>query len=257
MSMLDRIKKRSYDGFKEFVVNIETTTATNRQQIFLNGVLEDPIFMSEVMKNIHSFEDFLKLPTDDIYSVIKNQDHIIKIFAKCVFSWPPEKLATLEKIVPKYLSSIREELSYLSDVSSVDRESSVCFLLKTVRNLQEKEFISGFLWKLPPQNVFLPKSYDDGPVQIVFESGVLAAEGSIFRGKRVNLWKHYYDSGQLLAEGEYIDSLKSGVWTHYYANGALRSQGKYLADLRHGQWKDWGRGGEIKETNYKEGIKQT
>jgi hypothetical protein len=255
MSMLDRIKKRRYDGFKEFVVNIETTSSANRQHIFLNGVLEDPIFMSEVMKNIRNLEDFLNLPTHEISSVFQTQDQLIKIFAKCVFGWSAEKLVSLERVIPKYVSNIREELSYLNDVSNVDRESSIGFLLKTVRNLQAKELIAGFPWKLPPQDIFNPKIYVDGPVQITFESGLLAAEGPIFRGKRVSSWKHYYDSGQLLAEGEYSDGLKSGLWTHYYINGSKRSEGKYVGDLKHGQWKEWDRSGDLREINYVEGVK--
>lgn len=255
MSMLERIKKRRYDGFKEFVVNIETTSAANRQNIFLNGVLEDPIFMSEVMKNIRNLDDFLNLSSDEINSVFKSQDQLIKIFAKCVFAWPSEKLTSLERVIPKYVSNIREELSYLNEVSSVDRESSIGFLLKSVRNLQAKEMIVGFPWKLPPQDIFNHKIYIDGPVQITFDSGVLAAEGPIFRGKRVSAWKHYYDSGQLLAEGEYSDGLKSGIWTHYYSNGTKRSEGKYVGDLKHGLWKEWDRSGDLREINYVEGVK--
>ena len=66
MGILERIKKRHYDGFKEFVMNMETTGGSSRQQIFLTGILEDPVFMSHVMKNIHSFDDFVSLPSDEI-----------------------------------------------------------------------------------------------------------------------------------------------------------------------------------------------
>jgi hypothetical protein len=59
--MLDRIKKKQADGFKEFVSSMETTGSPMRGQILTAGLMEDPIYMTYVMKNLKTFNDFLQL----------------------------------------------------------------------------------------------------------------------------------------------------------------------------------------------------
>jgi hypothetical protein len=256
MGMLDRIKKRHFAGFKEFVINMETTGLHTRQQIFMTGILEDPLFMAYVMKNVRTFDDFLELSSDDIDKVLGHQEQIISVFAKCVHGLPTEKLMALESVIPKYFSKLKDELSYLKEVTPSEREGARYFLLKIVRKLQMNESINGFHWDLPTQDLFQSKIQKDGPQKIYFDSGVLAAEGDIIKSKRTGYWKHFYDSGKLLAEGEYLDGLKHGSWTFYFGNGNLKSQGKYRADLKQGPWKDWDRTGLMTESEFHEGVKK-
>jgi hypothetical protein len=256
MGMLDRIKKRQIDGFKEFVINMETTGAQTRGQIFTAGVLEDPIFMSYVMKNIRTFDDFLQINSDDIDTVLTTQEQILGIFAKCIFGNDQGKIMDLESVLPRLMSKIKDELSYLKEVTPAEREGAKFYIMKVARKLQTEEMIHGFQWKLPPQDVFYPKQYKDGEVKIHFESGVVAAEGDYQRGKRMGAWRHNYDVGNILAEGDYSDGLKSGVWVFYYNNGNLKSQGKYKSDLKHGLWKEWDRNGVMSEVEYADGVKK-
>lgn len=256
MGMLDRIKKRQIDGFKEFVINMETTAATSRAQIFTAGVLEDPIFMSYVMKNIRTFDDFLNLDSGEIDTILKSQDQIIGLFAKCLFGSDTAKIMSLESSIPRHMSRLKDELSYLKDVSPSEREGAKFYIMKVVRKFQQEEKIHGFQWRLPPQDVYYPKTLKDGAAKILFENGSMAAEGEHSKGKRSGFWKHYYDIGVLLAEGDYSDGLKTGVWVFYYSNGNLKAQGKYKADLKHGVWKEWDRAGVLTETEYLEGVKK-
>ena len=253
--MLDRIKKRQLDGFKEFVINMETTGATTRSQIFTAGILEDPIFMDWVMKNIRTFDDFLKLSSDDIATVLQGQDQTISIFAKALFGNEAE-IKNLEGTIPQLLSRFKDELSYIKEVTPQERDSAKFFIMKAARKFQMDESINGFQWKLPPMDVFYPKQYKDGPGQIVFDSGTVAAEGEFTKGKRTNSWKHYYENGKLLAEGDYFDGLKTNVWVFYWSNGNIKSQGKYKSDLKHGFWKEWDRHGTLTEVEYVEGVKK-
>lgn len=255
--MLDRIKKRQFAGFKEFVQNMEITGGLTRQQIFMAGVLEDPIFMSYVMKNIRTFDDFLNLSSDDIDTVLMLQEQMMGIFAKCMFGLSEEKILSLESVIPRHMSKFKDELSYIKEVSSSEKESARYYIVKTARKLQMDERIQGFTWSLPPMDLFYPKTFKEGKNQIFFESGVLAAEGEIVKGRRSGFWKHFYDSGKLLAEGEYLDGLKTGVWVFYFGNGSIKSQGKYRQDLRQGLWKEWDRSGIESENEYDEGIKKT
>lgn len=256
MGMLDRIKKRQIDGFKEFVINMETTGAQSRGQIFTAGVLEDPVFMSYVMKNIRTFEDFLELDSDDIDMVLTSQEQILGLLAKCVFGSDESKIMALERLIPKHLSKLKDELSYLKDVTPPEKEGAKFYIMKAVRKMQMEEKIHGFHWRLPPQDVYYPKVNKDGLVKIHFETGVLAAEGMFSKGKRMGSWRHNYDVGNILAEGDYSDGLKTGVWVFYYSNGNLKSQGKYKSDLKHGPWKEWDRNGTMSEVDYNEGVRK-
>lgn len=256
MGMLDRIKRHQFAGFKEFVQNMEITGVQKRQQIFMAGVLEDPLFMGHVMKNLKTFEDFLNLPSDEIDLVLTHQEQVLAIFAKCMFGLPEEKLFGMESIIPRFFSRFKDELSYLTEVSPGEREGAKYYILKLTRKLQTDERINGFQWQLPDQDIFYPKTYKDGKTQIFFESGALAAEGEYFKGKRIGYWRHNYDSGKILAEGDYDSSgLKSGVWVFYYGAGTLKSQGKYKDDLKHGVWREWDRNGALTETEFSEGVK--
>jgi hypothetical protein len=256
MGMLDRIKKRQFDGFKEFVLNMETTGSTSRQQIFMTGILEDPVFMTYVMKNVRTFEDFLNLPSDEIDAVIGHQDQVLGVLAKCIQGMPDDKIMSLESTIPKHMPKLKDELTYLKEVTPSEKEVSRFFIMKIARKLQMQESINGFAWQLPPQDLFHPKTLKDECQKIFFESGVLAAEGEIVKGKRCGFWKHYYDSGKLLAEGEYVNGYKSGVWVFYYGNGSIKSQGKYKSDLKQGFWKEWDRAGQISEAEFHEGVKK-
>jgi hypothetical protein len=256
MGMLERIKKKQEAGFKEFVINMETTGAQSRGQIFTAGVLEDPVYMGWVMKNIRTFDDFLQLPSDEIDLVLSNQDQMMPVLAKCIFGLPEEKIIELESIIPRYMGRLKDELSYLKDVTPSEKESAKFFIMKTARKLQTEDRIPGFPWKMPPHEIFFPKSNKDGPGKIFFENGTLAAEGTFLKNRRIGPWRHNYDTGLILAEGEYLEGLKTGVWVFYYSNGNLKAQGKYKMDLRNGLWKEWDRNGQMTEVEYVDGVKK-
>lgn len=253
--MLDRIKRKQLLGFKEFVLNMETTGPATRQNILMAGILEDPKFMAYVMRNIKTFHHVLELPTEELEKVLSHQEQIVGVMAKCIFGEPDETIKSLETSLPRYSSRLKDEISYLNEVSASEKEGAKYYILKIVRKLQMNEEIHGFSWDLPPQDFFHPKVLKDGKCQIHFDSGILAAEGEILKGKRTLFWKHYYDSGSLLAEGEYNDGLKTGSWTFFYGNQKPKAEGYYRFDLKHGHWKEWDRSGVLAEVEYNEGVK--
>lgn len=256
MSMLERIKKRQWDGLKDFVESIEVTGATQRQQIMMNGILEDPIFMRWVTRNVRSFDDFLNLSSDEVDKVVRASDAMLTVIAKALPVADEEELQKFAPCFPRVFGKLRDEISYLKDVPLPERESAQFFVLKTVRKLQREEAISGFQWQLPPQEVFHEKSsVKEGTLTITFEDGTVALEGEVLRGKRIGIWRHYYDNGRLLAEGNYQEGVKAGPWRFYFGNGELRSEGKYLNDLRHGAWKEYDRNGGVRTSEWSEGKK--
>jgi hypothetical protein len=257
MGMLDRIKRKQNEGFKEFVISMETTSATGRGQIFTAGVLEDPIFMSHVMKNIRTFDDFLKLDSDEIETVLLHQDQLLSLFAKAIFGASKDFLAGVESAIPHLTSRLKDELSYLGEVSAHERDSARFYLLKTVRKLQMEDKILGFRWLLPPQTVYHASKVKDGAYVIFFENGSVAASGLHLKGRRVGEWKHYYENGKELAIGDYSEGMKMGLWKFYYSDGKLKSEGEYIADERHGSWKEFDRSGNESLVQYSGGVKKT
>jgi hypothetical protein len=256
MGILDRIKKKQNEGFREFVINMESSSGANRAQIFTAGVLEDPVFMSYVMKNLRTFEDFIKLGPDEIELVLKHQDQLIPLFARSIYGSPPEFFKELESVIPRLMARIKEELTYLSEVTQRDKESARSFILKTVRKLQADETIIGFRWTLPPQEVYYPAQIKDGPGILYFENGAIAASGLYLKSKRTGEWRHYYENGKLLALGEYSGGLKTGLWKFYYSDGLVKSEGEYQDDERTGCWKEYDRQGIVTEVQYIDGIKR-
>ncbi len=253
--MLERIKRKQFDGFKDFVQSLEITTGVARQQIFTAGILEDPLYMSWIIKNLKTFEDFMNLPSGEIDAVLSHQRQMIGVFVKCFWGEAPEKITSLETLTPKFMSEIKDELSYLASVTPAEKEGAKNYMIKTTRKLMNDEFINGFRWSLPPMEVFYPPSLKNGLNEILFESGIVAAKGTIEAGKRVGLWQHYYDNGSLLAFGDYYNGLKVGEWTFNFPNGKTKGQGKYLADEKQGLWKEWDRSGELHEVVYSLGAR--
>lgn len=255
MAMLERIKKRQLDGFKEFVQNIETTGLWKRQQIITAGVLEDPNYMFWIMKNIRTFESILDLPSEDIEKVLSLQSQMVGVIAKALVNLSKSEKDAFTNALPKFNSQIRDELSYMSEIPPSEIEGARFFLLKTIRGLQQEEKIEGFSWRLPPMDIFYPKTFDDGNVEIYFESGILAATGEMAKNKREGLWTHFYDNGKMLARGHYKEGLKEGKWEFYFGNGKNKALGNYEADNKHGIWQEWDRNDKMNEATYKQGVK--
>lgn len=254
MGMLERIRKKQLEGFREFVISLETTSIASRGQIFTSGVLEDPMYMSWVMKNIRTFEDFMKLPADEIEKVLTSQENIINVFVKTIEDRAVGQ-TFIESTIPKLMSKIKDEWDYVKDVTPEQRMSARSHIMKVTRKLQVSEDIIGFRWQLPPMDIFYPKSYKDGLTEICFDSGVMAAKGMMEKNHRVGPWVHYYDNGRILAQGSYLNGLKEGDWVFFYSSGQERARGKYFADQRHGLWKELDREGNVTETEYNEGVK--
>lgn len=256
--MLERIKKRQWEGLKDFVESLESSSAHHRQMIMLNGILEDPLFMRWVTKNLKGFKDFLELSSDQVDDVLRAQDSMISVLAKALPVKSPEDLQPYAQLCPRVFGKLRDEVSYLSNVPEFEREAAQKFILKTVRKLQREERIAGFRWDLPPQDVFYEKSsVKDGRLQITFEDGTVAAEGEMFKGKRIGKWQHFYDNGRMLGEGVYQDGIKNGVWIFFYGSGARRAEGKFLNDVRHGLWREWERDGSMSEVEWTEGKRKS
>ena len=257
MGMLERIKKKQWDGFKDFVESMEVTSSSQRPAILLNGILEDPKFMSWVTKNLRGFKDFLDLPGHEIEQIVKSNESILGVLAKAIEVKGPDDFQALATSLPRIFPKLKDEIEYAQNLSTAERESAQFFLIKAARKMQRQELIQGFRWELPPPDLFQEKlTQKEGVLKIFFVGGILAAEGEMLRGKRSGKWSHYYDNGKLLAEGTYVEGLKQGKWSFYYGQGTPKAEGKFVGDVRQGIWREWDRNGNEKETEWVDGKKQ-
>ena len=257
MGMLERIKKKQFEGFREFVESMEVTPASTRPQILISGILDDPIFMKWVTQNIRGFRHFLALPSDELNAVLESNEALIPVLARAFEERTTDYLQSIAANIPRYYAKLKEEIEYTPVVTFGERETAQFLLLKSVRKMQKQELIQGFRWELPPPEVLRERpAVKDGVLQILFENGTIAATGECLKNKRLGPWQHFYDDGKLLAEGTYIEDRKHGLWHLYYANGKPRTEGHHLQDQGHGAWKEWDRDGTLRESQWVEGKKQ-
>lgn len=255
MSMLDRIKRQQSQGFKDFVVSIETAHASSRSQILTIGILEDPLFMAWVLKNVKSFEDFLALPKEELLEIINSQDALMGILARAIQGMSEQKIEENFSVSPNFLKRVLSEVAYQKEPTILERETAKIYLLKNVRKLQALGEIEGFGWRLPPLILFEPQTHRDGRAKIMYDNGKLAAEGDYEKSKRTGYWIHNYDTGKIFAEGDYSQGLKTGAWVFYFGNGDIKAQGKFKLDQKQGLWKEWDRAGKCTEVEYSAGTK--
>ena len=250
MGMMGRIKKKKAQGFKELVINMESSSSEVRSQIFTSGYLEDPVFMAYALKNIRTFDDFLNLSSDDIFKVISGHGQLIRLLAKCLFGMDEKYFDSFYRAIPLLMGKLKDELKLLDHLSVPDREAARVQVLKVVRKFQLEERIDGFSWILPPDAVYVSQKLQEGECKILFENKTLLAQGSILKGKRSGGWMFYSTTGKLFAKGSYDHGLKTGPWIFYYGNGNKKAQGDFVQDEKSGLWLEWDREGHVMEKGH-------
>ena len=69
--------------------------------------------------------------------------------------------------------------------------------------------------------------------------------------------KHYFNTGELAAEGSVKNHLPNGYWKYYRYGDVMEilSEGNFTNGKKDGLWKKYKLNGTIKETRYKNGKK--
>ena len=128
--------------------------------------------------------------------------------------------------------------------------------MKKMRELQERNAITSYPWKLPTEKVLKGEHFaipSTAPFQLKFENGKIALEGAYDKKLRTGTWSHYLPDGNLYAKGPYTQGEKIGTWTFYYPSGKQKWEGQYKEDLRTGEWKSWNEAGELITVLYERG----
>ena len=87
-SVLGRHKKKGYEGFAYFVKFIECLAPAKQKDFLENGMLEDPIYIGWVMKNMMKIDFLFELSSDDIEKV---KDGLPNFYENLYFGFSPTK----------------------------------------------------------------------------------------------------------------------------------------------------------------------
>ncbi len=255
MGMLSRIKRKELEGFKEFVTNLETTTEARRKEIIQVAVLEDPIYMSWVIKNITTAEEVVKLSSDQIEKIINNLPSGLLVMAKAFFN-TPELTYLKEQVISRYMvADFNDYLASITTLKRAEQEGAQFLIMKVMRSLQAKEDIYGPIWQLPPVELMREDKMQSvtGFKEIKFDNGAIAAKGHMIKNHRHGEWHHFFENGKLMAKGTYDQGQKVGTWSFWYLNGKTKAEGSFKNDSKHGPWNEYDHEGNMVVAEYEEG----
>jgi hypothetical protein len=244
-SILKRIKRKEYDGFKDFVRSLETTAHSKRVEIIQAAILEDPVYMTYIFKNMTTANEVIELVADSIDVVVKNMPNAISTLAKAFYKSDKIDYIMNEVLTAGMAKDFEEELGLITELKVAERDAAQYLLVKTYRDLQEQEYIYGKSWDFPPGHLVKEDgARQEGHVVIEFENGQTAAEGDFMKGNREGTWVHYYENGVIMARGNWKSGMKEGEWTFWHANGKKKAQGIYREDVKEGTWQYFDRNGQ-------------
>ena len=251
MGILDRIKKKEYKGFKEFVGNLDSSPGFKRNEIMALGMIEDPIYMSWVVKNILTMDKFSKLSGDFFDTITKNNDTYIDVIAQSIHGTKYLDVFFESCFSAPLARLVKEALKTRIVVKADEQFKAQCILYREFRKLQERDEVGGIAWHLPPKEIFsLKDGLDVGVVEIKLENGKLCARGSVQNSKRTGPWSFFYETGSILGQGSFVRGQKQGVWTLYYPDGKNFLVGEFKDDERFGKWLIYDIKGGVSEKQY-------
>ncbi len=253
--MLSRHKKKGYDGFKYFVGFLETLSSEKRREIVEDAILEDPVYMIWILKNMINMNYLSSMDSKSIESFFTNCPNVLEAIAKSIISHPLKDTIITHFVPASLKKELLDLMEIFKNIPKGSQDAAQFFILERVRSLQSKGIIEEFNWKLPgPDIAFEPHNkIQNGQFELRYENGTIALSGQITLTKREGAWLHNYSNGQLMAEGGYKKGLRDGVWTFYTTDGTLKSKGKFQEDRKNGIWQEKNYQGNMIEVSYNKG----
>ena len=72
-------------------------------------------------------------------------------------------------------------------------------------------------------------------------------EGQVYNGKRVQLWKSYFENGNIWSETNYASGQRHGKTISYYPSGIKRYVGQYSKGEKSGIWIFFAKDGSVQK----------
>jgi len=86
---------------------------------------------------------------------------------------------------------------------------------------------------------------EEGNWIFVNKDSVKITEGNFEHGKKIGIWKTYYEIETLKSEIEYKNGFKDGSCVVYHKNGRKNYTGNYTKSLKSGKWTYWDENGVL------------
>jgi hypothetical protein len=257
-SVLIRHKKKGYEGFAYFVKFIEALSPLKQKDFLENGMLEDPIYIGWVLKNMMSIKFLSGLETEEL---VKLEQNLPNFFEHLYYAMvkDPDGLDPVEDILPLGMfKNFKEVCEYLTPADKSKSLASASAIIVKIRDLQDRGLIKEFYWKYPPKDIAFEKKDTErtGQYKLVYPNGEIALTGMVERTLRTGEWLHFYENGEMMARGYYEEGEKTGEWKFYYSNGRQKSRGLYVDNLKEGEWETWNAKGEKSLVHYIRGRKE-
>ncbi|MBL6989473.1 MAG: hypothetical protein ISR65_06830 [Bacteriovoracaceae bacterium] len=255
MELLKRHKKRGIEGFKDYVCFLEETPNEKVKDMIALGLLEDPVYMTWIVKNLVDYTYLSKLSSDDIYKIWGQLPNPVMIFVYALFKSPVEEDIVYNKFDDRMRRKYKDEAELVEAVQYSQQENCRLTIMKKIHELQKFRAITGFAWQVPSEKILIGENFElnRGMYVSKFEDGKVALKGRIASKMRDGEWDHYYPNGQLMARGSYQQGEKEGDWEFYYANGFNKASGYYLDNLKDGDWSEYDKDGNEEVFFYKRG----
>lgn len=257
MYTLKKHKKRGAEGFKDFVRNLETFSASTVKEMLQLGLVEDPVYLKWAMENRISFQYLLSLDEEQIMMIYRKIPNGLQIFLMALKDSAEEK-ELLEKLSESLQRQYRDEKEY-TQASASQRVQARHKMMNTMFELEASGELGPFVWKLPPVKVLQGENYDidkNGNFIQYYTSPfeeVVALQGPLEEGLRAGLWRHFYPNAQLIAEGHYVSGEKAGAWKFFYPDQKVWMEGTFVEGLKEGAWKEYNSKGDSRDFFYKKG----
>ena len=256
MDILSKHKKKGLQGFKDFIYYLELADSKRLNDVLAIAWLEDPVYTQYLEPNMVKFDFFLsKLEDSDYEKIFKELPNGAQTFT-FAFKGSKEHEEMMKRLPVLVARKIGFAEETVPDIAPFQRAEARSMLMKKMRELQERNAITSYPWKLPTEKVLKGEHFaipSTAPFQLKFENGKIALEGAYDKKLRTGTWSHYLPDGNLYAKGPYTQGEKIGTWTFYYPSGKQKWEGQYKEDLRTGEWKSWNEAGELITVLYERG----
>ena len=80
-----------------------------------------------------------------------------------------------------------------------------------------------------------------------FENANPKSEEHYKRGKKIGVWKYYYENKQLQSIGFFKNDFQDSTYTEWFSNGNINKTGNFKNDKEVGTWKYYYENGQLKE----------
>lgn len=255
--MLDRHKRKGMEGFKYFVVFLETIAPSKQKSIIEDSLLEDPVYMTWIIKNMINENHLFTFDSKDTEAFFTGFSNALDLIIKAFSGTKLEQRITEEFLPKGLLKDYAEAKELITTISPSFRAQARTLIIERIRKLEEASKISEIPWKLPTQDIaFVEKNkIRSGLYEKFYEDGAIALRGQLEKTLRMGEWEHYYSNGNLMAKGEYENSEKVGTWEFFHPGGQKKYVGSYDENLREGTWVEFDLSGKENQVIYARGRK--